>query len=215
MAERLRASGHRAAALTLPGLGDDADPVEYRLQDAIDYVVAAVLGGEADRVTLAGHSWGAYPMAGAMHRLAPRVSKAIFYNALIPRPGRSMAEDTPPHRAQILRNMADASPTRTIAPTLEFIQQMFMQDVADDAQRLLAELLTPQPAGYFFDAFDGPDVATLGIPLTYLLSEHYRAMHRSGAQFASWLCLKPVLVPGTRDSLLTHPDAVANAILAA
>ena len=215
VAERLRASGHRAVALTLPGLGDGADPSDHRLQDAIDYVVAEVERDNADRVTLVGHSWGGYPMAGAMHRLASRVAKGIFYNALIPVPGRAMVEDTPPQNAQILQNLADASPNRTIAPSLGFVQQMFLQDVAVDAQRLLAELLTPQPAGYFFDAFDGPDVATLGIPLTYILSQHDHAMHRPGTEFASWLGIEPVMVPGTHDSFLTHPDAVAKAILAA
>jgi pimeloyl-ACP methyl ester carboxylesterase len=213
VAERLRASGHRAVALTLPGLGDGADPSGHRLQDAIEYVVAEV-NRDHDRVTLVGHSWGGYPMAGAMHRLASRVDRGIFYNALIPVPGRSLVDDTRPHNGQILRDLVAASPNRSIAPTLRFVQDLFMQGVAAETQRLLAELLTPQPAGYFLDAFDGPEVATLGIPLTYILSEHDHAMHRPGTEFASWLGVDPVMVPGTHDSLLTHPDAVAEAILA-
>jgi pimeloyl-ACP methyl ester carboxylesterase len=215
VAERLRVSGHRAVTLTLPGLGDGDDPSGHQLQDAIDHVVAALKHTDADRVTLVGHSWGGYPMVGAMHRVPHRVAKGIFYNALIPVPGQSMVDDTPPQNARILQDLADSSPNRTIASSLEFVQQLFMQDVAVDAQRLLSELLTPQPAGYFFDAFDGPDVTTLGIPLTYILSEHDQAMHRPGTEFASWLGVEPVMVPGTHDSLLTHPDAVAKAILAA
>ncbi|MBB5167621.1 alpha/beta hydrolase [Mycobacterium sp. AZCC_0083] len=154
-------------------------------------------------------------MAGAIHRLPHRVHKGIFHNALIPVPGRSVVDDTPPQNARILRDLADASTNRTIALSLEFVQQLFLQDVAVDAQRLLSELLTPQPTGYFFDAFEGPDVATLGIPFTYILSEHDQAMHRPGTQFASWLGVEPVMVPGTHETLLTHPDAVAQAILAA
>jgi pimeloyl-ACP methyl ester carboxylesterase len=215
VAERLRASGHRAVTLTLPGLGDGDDPSEPRLHDAIEYVASALERDHADRVTLVGHSWGGYPMAGAMHRMPHRVARGIFYNALIPVPGRSMVDDTPPQNAQILRQLSDASPNRAIALSLEFVQQMFIHDVAVDAQRLLAELLTPQPAGYFFDVFEGPDVATLGIPLTYILSEHDRVMHRPGTEFASWLGVEPVMVPGTHESLLTHPDAVTEAILAA
>lgn len=60
VAERLRASGHRAVPLTLPGLGDGDDPSGRRLQEAIDYVVAAVEQSDADRVTLVGHSWAEF-----------------------------------------------------------------------------------------------------------------------------------------------------------
>jgi pimeloyl-ACP methyl ester carboxylesterase len=215
VAERLRASGHRAVALTLPGLGDGDDPSGLRLRDAVDSVAAALERAETDRVVLVSHSWGGYPMAGAMHQLPHRVAKGIFYNALIPVPGRSLVEDNPAENARILRSLAEASTNQSIAVDLDLVQRLFLQDVAEDAQRLLSELLTPQPAGYFFDPFDGPDVTTLGIPLTYVLSEHDHAMHRPGTEFASWLGVEPVMVPGTHDSLLTHPDAVAGALLAA
>jgi hypothetical protein len=36
---------------------------------------------------------------------------------------------------------------------------------------------------------------------------------RPGAEFAARLGLKPVMVPGTHEGLLAHPDEVANAIL--
>ncbi len=214
VAERLRASGHRAVRLTLPGLGDGDDPSGHRLQDAIDYVVTAVQRSDADKVTLVGHSWGGYPLAGAIPRLPHRVAKGIFYNALIPVPGRSWADDSPPENAQNLRDLAAASPSRTFAPRLELVHRV-MQDAAVDAQRLLSELLTPLPAAYFLDTFDGPEAATLGTSLTYILGEGDRAMQRPGTEFASRLGVEPVIAPGSRNGLLTHPDAVATAILAA
>jgi pimeloyl-ACP methyl ester carboxylesterase len=214
VAERLRASGHRAFPLTLPGLGDGDDPSGRRLQEAIDYVVAAVERSDADRVTLVGHSWGGYPMCGALPHLPHRVDKGIFYNALIPVPGRSWADDTPPENAQELRDQADASPNRTIAPSLGLVE-VVMQDVAADAQRLLSGLLAPQPAAYFLDTFDGPEAATLGIPLTYILGEDDHATQRPGTEFASRLGVEPVMAPGSHNGLLTYPEAVASAILAA
>jgi hypothetical protein len=150
-----------------------------------------------------------------MHRAPHLVSRGIFYNALIPVPGLSMVNDTPPPNAWILQELAAASPNRTITLSLALVHHLLIQDVAVDAQRLLSELTTPQPAGYFFDAFDGPDVATLRIPLTYILSEHDHAMQRPGTELASRLGVEPVMVPGTHDSMLTHADAVAKAILAA
>jgi hypothetical protein len=144
------------------------------------------------------------------------VAKGIFYNALIPVAGRSWAEDTPPENAQNLRDLADASPNWTIAPSLGLVG-LVMHDVAVDALRLLSELLTPQPAAYFLDTFDGLEAATLGIPLTYILGEGEgdRATQRPGTEFASRLGVEPVMAPGSHNGLLTHPDAVAKPILAA
>ncbi|WP_269650243.1 alpha/beta fold hydrolase [Streptomyces sp. ActVer] len=77
----------------------------------------------------------------------------------------------------------------------------------------MADLLTPQPGDYFLDALDVPSVAELGIPALYLLGEGDRALPRPGAEFAARLGLEPVMVPGTHEGLLTHPDDVAEAIL--
>jgi hypothetical protein len=47
----------------------------------------------------------------------------------------------------------------------------------------------------------------------YFLGEDDHALPRPGAEFAARLGLEPVMVPGTHEGLLTHPDEVANAIL--
>jgi pimeloyl-ACP methyl ester carboxylesterase len=211
VAERLRAAGHRAVCLTLPGLADGDDPTGLGLQDAVDHVV-----GETERlngqVILVGHSWGGYPIAGAAHRLADRVSKIVYYSALVPVRGRSVVEDSPAEDPGFLPKLIEASPDR-VSLTLELVQRLFMQDVAEDAQRLLAELLVPQPGGYLLDALDVPDVITLGIPAQYILSEDDHALPRPGREYAARLGVEPVMVPGTHEGMLTHPDAIAEAIL--
>jgi pimeloyl-ACP methyl ester carboxylesterase len=213
VAERLRAEGHRAICLTLPGLGDGDDPVGLGLEDAVDHVVSEVDRRGLNDVTLIGHSWAGYPLAGAAHRLSGKVSKAVYYAAQVPVPGRSLVEDNPPEAAAMLRGLIDASPTRAIAPTLQFVQGIFMQDVDGATQRLVADLLTPQPGNYFLDALDVPNVVERGIPALYVLGEDDRALPRPGAEFAARLGLEPVMVPGTHEGLLTHPDEVAKAIL--
>jgi pimeloyl-ACP methyl ester carboxylesterase len=183
------------------------------LQDAVDHVVAEVARLGLNDVTLVGHSWGGYPLAGAAQRLAGKVSRAVYYAAQVPVPGRSLVEDNPPEPAALLRGLIDSSPTRAIAPTLQFVQGIFMQDVDEGTQRLVADLLTPQPGNYFLDALDGPGVAELGIPAIYVVGADDRALPRPGAEFAARLGLEPVMVPGTHEGLLTHPDEVAEAIL--
>lgn len=179
----------------------------------MDHVVSEVERLDLTDVTLVAHSWGGYPTAGAAHRLSGKVTKVVYYGAQVPVRGRSMVDDNPPEAAAMLRGLIDASPTRAIAPTLRFVQGIFMQDVEEGTQRLVAELLTPQPGNYFLDALDVPDVAELGIPALYILGEDDRALPRPGTEFAARLGLEPVMVPGTHEGMLTHPDEVAKAIL--
>jgi pimeloyl-ACP methyl ester carboxylesterase len=212
VAERLRAAGHRVVCLTLPGLGDGDDPTGLGLQDAVDHVVSETERLSPGQVALVGHSWGGYPITGAAHRLADRVSKVAYYSALVPVRGRSLLEDSPAGLAGFLPKLIEASPDRVPLP-LELVQRLFTQGVAEDTQRLLAELLTPQPGGYFLDALDVPEVITLGIPAQYILSEDDHALPRPGREYAARLGLEPVMVPGTHEGMLTHPDAIAEAIL--
>jgi pimeloyl-ACP methyl ester carboxylesterase len=214
VAERLRAANHRAIILTLPGLGDGDDPSGCKLQDAVDYIVNEVRRRELGDVILVAHSWGGYPATGAAHVLADRVSKLVYYNAQIPVRGRSLADDTPEETRELMLRLIHESPVGAIAPPLEYVEQMFMQGVAPELQRLVADLLTPQPGGYFLDA---PDfgVAALRIPTPYIASDSDHAMQWPGAMFAARLGVEPIVVPGTHDGMLTHPDEVAKAILAA
>jgi pimeloyl-ACP methyl ester carboxylesterase len=214
VAERLRAAGHRAVCVTLPGTGEGEDPSGWRLQDAVDHIVGEVERLDTTDVILVAHSWGAYPMTGAAHRLVDKVSKVVFYSAFVPVPGGSMVEDNYiPEGAAMLRRLIAASPNRAIAPPVDAARGDFMQDVADAAQRLVAERLTPLPGNYFLDRLDAPPVTELGIPALYILSEDDHTLPWPGTEYAARLGLEPVMVPGTHEGLLTHPDEVAKAIL--
>ncbi|MFD9741916.1 alpha/beta fold hydrolase [Umezawaea sp. NPDC059074] len=213
VAERLRAAGHRVVTLTLPGLGDGDDPANRRLSDAVDHVVAEVERLDLSAVVLVGHSWGGYVITGAAHRLVGRVAKVVYYSAHVPVRGRSLVDDNPPESAAFLRGLIDSSPDGSIAPTLGFVRQLFLQDSTPETQRLVADLLVPQPGGYFLDALDVDDVTTLGIPALYVLSEDDHALPLPGAEYAARIGLEPVLVPGAHDGLLTHPDEIAKALV--
>ncbi|MFF2521277.1 alpha/beta fold hydrolase [Streptomyces liangshanensis] len=215
VAKRLRAAGHQAVTLTLPGLGEGDDPRDRRLDAAADHIVRVVEDHDLSDVVLVAHSWGGYPANGAAGRLGDRLAGIVYYAAQVPVAGRSLVEDNPAESQAMLRGMIDSSPTRSIAPTLEFVQHIFMQDAAPEVQQLVSDLLTPMPGDYFLDPAQGPDVTTLGVPLHYLLGDEDRALPHPGEVFAERAGVKPVSVPGTHDGLLTHPDDIARAILAA
>ncbi|ORV46289.1 alpha/beta hydrolase [Mycobacterium conspicuum] len=212
VAKRLRAAGHRAITLTLPGLGDGDDPSGLVLKDAIGHVVNEVRRRDLDNVTLVAHSWGGYPATGAAHLLATRVSKVVYFNGLVPAVGGSVIDDDPDRRELTLRLIGE-SPVGAVTPALEFVERMLMQGVAPALQRMVAELMTPQPGRYFLDTLD-VDVATLGVDTAYIASDRDHALPFPAAGFAARLGVAPEFVPGTHVSMLTHPDEVAKAILA-
>jgi pimeloyl-ACP methyl ester carboxylesterase len=213
VAKRLRAMGHRAITLTLPGLGDGDDPEGLRLQDAVDYITDTVRElGDTD-VSVVGHSWSAFPIAGAAPSLVDRVDEIIYYNAHIPLRNMSQLDDIPAADAAFVRRLIETSPKGAMAAPFAMVQQMFFQDATEQAQLLLAELLTPQPGAYFLDAVDVPTVAELGIRCRYILGDRDHALFRPGAEFAARVGLEPTMVPGTHQGLLTHPDDVCRAIL--
>jgi pimeloyl-ACP methyl ester carboxylesterase len=158
VAKRLRAAGHEAIALTMPGLADGDDPTDLGLQDAVDRIVTEVERRDLSQVVLVAHSWGGFPMTGAAHALADRLSEIIYYSAVVPEPGRSTLDDFPPEATAYIRQEIASSPDGTWAPSLELVQQGLMQGESEQAQRLLWELLVPQPGNYGEDESKVPDV---------------------------------------------------------
>jgi pimeloyl-ACP methyl ester carboxylesterase len=217
VAQRLRAAEYAAVTLTMPGLTDGDDPRGLRLQDAVDHIVSEVNRRDLQDVTLVAHSWGGFPMTGAAHELAGRVSKVVYCSAMVPVQGKSALNEFPPGSAQAIRAAIASSPDGSAAAPLEVVQQMLLQDQPAPLQRLLWELLVPHPGNYGEDASEAPPVSNLGIPVAYVLSEDDLGLGYSGAGvvFADRLGVVPIMVPGSHESLLAHPDDVARAILSA
>lgn len=215
VARRLRGAGHAAVALTMPGLTDGDDPRGVRLGDAVAHVVAEVERRDLREVVLVAHSWGAFPMVGAAHRLADRMAKLVFVGTPVPTRGISQNDMMSPEIAGFVRSMIDASPERTILLPFESFQESLMQDEPERAQRIVFDQLLPQPGGYMLDESQAPEVSALGLPVAYLLGQQDQGLPRPGAEFAAELGVEPTLVPGTHENLLTHPDQVTKALLAA
>jgi pimeloyl-ACP methyl ester carboxylesterase len=211
VARRLREAGYAAVTITLPGLADGDERAGLRLSDAIDHVVAEVSRRDLSEVVLVGHSWGGYVITGAAHKLAGRLAKVIYYNAVVPARGTAMVDENAEYAA-LTRAAIEASPDGTISVIREQVP-MLVPDADGQAQDLLFELLVPQPGGYFLDPIDVGDVTTLGVPAGYILSEDDRALARPGTEFAARIGLTPVMVPGGHESMLTRPDEVTKALL--
>src|SRR2546429_7464014 len=125
VASRLRAAGHRVWAPTCPGLGIDDDPRGVTLAGCVDSLVSQVEASFAVDVTLVGHSWGGYVIAGAAPRLASRLKQLVFWSAFVPESGVSLYEEIPPSYQELFTSLAGSSGDNTVAMPLEVFHGAF------------------------------------------------------------------------------------------
>jgi pimeloyl-ACP methyl ester carboxylesterase len=212
VARLLADRGYPVLALTLPGLSYDGPAAGLGLADAIDYVVSEVERRDLADVVLVGHSWGGYPVTGAAHRLASRMAKVIYLSAVVPEPGRSMADENEQY-GEIIRQAIAASPDATVPVGLDAVQGVLMPGDPAPLQELVSQLLLPQPGGYMTGSLDLPPVTKIGLDAAYVLCAGDIALARPGAEFAARLGLDPLVIPGNHMTMLTRPAIVAEALV--
>jgi pimeloyl-ACP methyl ester carboxylesterase len=220
VAARLRAAGHRVSAPTSPGLGIDDDPRGVTLADCVDALVDHVERGDRSGVTLVGHSWGGYVVAGAAARLASRVARIVFWSAFVPEAGRSLYDEVPPEYQGLFDSLAQASGDDTVLLPLEVFQQGFMADAAPETAAVVHSVLRPQPYRTFTDEpVGGTAYRELGIPLEYVLSSEDVALPPGdfawSPRFPDRCGATPRHVPGSHESMFSRPAELADGILAA
>src|SRR5690242_20403975 len=198
VASRLRAAGHRVWAPTCPGLGIDDDPRGVTLAGCVDSLVSQVEASFAVDVTLVGHSWGGYVIAGAAPRLASRLKALVFWSAFVPESGTPLYDEIPPGYQELFTQLAGASADNTVAMPLEVFQGAFMGDADPAAAAAVHSVLRPQPFRTFTDPPADEAYRNLGIPLHYVLSSEDVALppgEYGWDRFAGRIKVSPVRVP--------------------
>ncbi|MGY1772034.1 alpha/beta fold hydrolase [Blastococcus sp. SYSU D00813] len=220
VAARLRAAGHRVSTVTSPGLAVDDDPRGVTLADCVDALVAHVESTDRRDVTLVGHSWGGYVVAGAAPRLADRLAGVVFWSAFVPEAGRSLYDEVPPPYQELFASLAAASDDDTVALPLEVFQNGFMNDADPATAAVVHSVLRPQPYRTFTDEpVGGNAYRELGVPLHYVYSTEDVALppgeHAWTPRFPDRCGATPVTVPGSHESVFTRPAELAAGILRA
>jgi pimeloyl-ACP methyl ester carboxylesterase len=217
VASVLRAAGHRVSAPTCPGLGINDDPRDVTLADCVDAVVSHVEESGVGDITLVGHSWGGYVIAGAAPRLATRLKGLVFWSAFVPEAARSLYVEVPPNYQELFTHSAGASADNTVSLPLEVFQGAFMADAYPAAAAVVHSVLRPQPFRTFTDPpVGGEAYRTLGLPMHYVLSDADVALppgEYGWDRFAERIKVTPVSVPGSHESMFTRPVELADALI--
>lgn len=210
-AKLLEQAGHRAAALTLPGLRFDTPDPAATLREAVQYVVDHVQTHSPEAVTLVAHSWGGYPATAAAAALGPaQVEELVYYNAVVPASGVPMVDENTQMSAY-LRHTLTQGPT--IPLNADTVTNVLMPGEDPVAQDLVASLVTSTPGGYILGSVDGPSVVDLGIPARYILGAQDISLARPGAEFAARIGLQPRIVEGSHMAMFTRPTELARVLL--
>ncbi len=214
VARRMEAEGADVSTPTLPGLTLGDTVAGLGLDDAISALVDDIDRRDLRDVVLVCHSWGGYPASGAAHRSSGRVRKVVYYNAVVPAAGAAMADENEVY-GQLIRQAVAANPDRGVPIDLDSVRNGLMQDESAAMQKLAYELMVPQPGGYMVDPSEAGPVTGAGVDAAYILGRNDISLARPGAEFAARLGLDPVIVPGSHMAMLTRPDDIAPAIIAA
>lgn len=218
VATRLRAQGHTVHTPTMPGLGADDDPRGVTLTDAVTHLIRFFESRDISDATLVAHSWGGFVACGAAPAIAARLRRAVFWSAFVPERGESFLDLLPPASMEKFERQAARSADRTVALSLGAWSGNFMQDAAVETQRVVYELLRPQP----FGTFDEParhDRFAADVPTAFIHSDHDLAMPTGTwgwLRFAERLeGTGMIRLDASHEAMFTRPDDVVAAVLEA
>ena len=143
VADLLRAEGHKVFAPTLTGLGErshlmsDAITLETHVQDIVNVFKYEDLRD----VTLVGHSYGGWPVSGALEHLESRVSSVIFLDAFLPEDGQKGIDQNSPESIAAIKVAMERGEVSRNGPSASAF------GVLSENQPWVDAMMTPQPIG--------------------------------------------------------------------
>ena len=104
VADLLQARGHKVFTPTLTGLADRSHlmSASINLDTHITDIVNLFAWENIDNAMLVGHSYGGWPISGAIEKLEKRVSSIVYLDAFMPTNGQcGLDVQTPENRARM------------------------------------------------------------------------------------------------------------------
>lgn len=154
----LKALGHSATAIDLPGHGADTTPRDtVRMEDYVTRVSEHL----TQDTILVGHSFGGFPITLAAARASEGPRALVYLCALLPRPGQAFTD----FRAEAISPELSAAQTIDRAaevthPVAEKAGPVFYSGCTDKDRDWALTQLTPQPIAVMTEVLDFTPPAT-------------------------------------------------------
>jgi pimeloyl-ACP methyl ester carboxylesterase len=165
VARGLRAAGHEVFTPTLTGLGERAHLLNASvdLSTMIDDVCALLEAEEIEDAVMVGHSFGGHVLSGVADRMAERMRRLVFLDALLVPNGQSALGVLPPEVQAQRRQTIDAEGLRMAIPSVDKF------GVTEPNQAAwLQRRLTPHPLAAYEQALRLRHPFGNGLPKTYI-----------------------------------------------
>jgi pimeloyl-ACP methyl ester carboxylesterase len=169
---RLQEAGHRAHALTLPGMeSGDADRATVTRQDHVDAVVAAIDAADPSEgpVFLVGHSMGGVLAWAAAAARLERVAGVVF---LASEPGIPDASES----------MFPVEGGEVPLPAWDFFDDEMVADLDDDLRERIRAGSVPSPLRAVTDGLAFGHEGLYDLPVTMITAEYDAAQLRAWTQ---------------------------------
>ena len=140
----LAAKGHRVYTPTLTGLADRSHllSTSINMDTHIADIVNLYKWEDLENTVLVGHSYGGWPISGAVETIGAQVASIVFLDAFMPENGEKLMDITPePLRVQLREAVAKGVAGRPIPPASGF-RIVKPEDVA-----WVQAKMTEQPVG--------------------------------------------------------------------
>ncbi len=144
VAARLSAHGHRVLAPSLTGLADRSHLLStaITLDTHIADIVNLFTWEDLHEVVLVAHSYGGWPVSGALEKVLSRVSSVVFLDAFMPADGeRGLDLSSEQFQVALRAAVARGEAGRPVPPASAFR----LRDPGDAAW--VTARMTPQPVG--------------------------------------------------------------------
>lgn len=221
VAALLRAKGHRVITPTCSGCGDRVhlSTSDVGLETHITDIENSINWAEMDSVVLVGHSFSGLTITGVADRLTHRIQQLIFFDALVPRPGRmsavvkdSVTGEYPLWWQDREKKFIDGYKMVLWEdyPVEMLVPKNYSQQIAR-----LKKLITTHPAKQWTDELTLKNGGWEGLPRAFIhcAGQKYKLTSENmigPARGSGWDFIS-LNIP--RDGMLTHPKLVANQLI--
>jgi pimeloyl-ACP methyl ester carboxylesterase len=208
----LERAGHRARALTLPGMeSKDADRSRITLRDHVDAVVEVIdsLDPADGQVVVVGHSAGCGIAYAAVDARPDRVARVVYVGGFPTGDGDVVADGFPVENGEIP------------LPDWSDFEEEDLVDLDAEGRRTFRERSVPSPARVTSDPQQLSDERRYDVPVTVVATEFTSDMLRGWIEqglgpvreFAKIREVEYVDLPTGHWPQLTRPEELARAIL--
>jgi pimeloyl-ACP methyl ester carboxylesterase len=210
-----RLQGHRAFAPSYTGMAEHAHQLSADITMAtwVQDLVTLIEAEDLRDVILVGHSLGGVPITGVADRIPERIRRLVYLDGVVLESGVSAFDTYPPQEVQ--SRVAAAIGGVAVAPPSPLPPAWGLATGTPDYAWVAANL-TPMPLNIYRTALTLKTPVGAGLPRTYIHCTEPQSpvIAPSAALVKSWQGWDWIDFAGPHDAMITHPDAIADLLLA-